>query len=92
MKQKSKLTIPEIRSRLYVLAKNTGLKELKFLADQTRRIYIKPKTRTKSKRITPTLKAEVYDYWSKNKHLSCSEIGLKFFINQGRVSEIIGGK
>lgn len=85
-------TIPQIRERLYVLAEQWDLPELAQLADQTRRVHIKLRAPAEAKPIDAVLKARILRFYCKNPRAQINYIAEKFGVNQGRVSEIIGGK
>ena len=85
------MTIPEIRDELHYLADQTGMLRLHFLADQTWRRSAGRHTRAKARKITPELIDLVWLFAQRNPSLSEFEIGVRFGINQGRVSEILFG-
>jgi hypothetical protein len=85
-------TIPQIRARMHELADILKCKELHELADATKRR--KPVRRAPPVHavVTTKLAQEVRDYAARYPSAHLSEIGLKFDLNQGRVSEILAGK
>jgi hypothetical protein len=95
-------TIPEIRDRLHELAKQLRTspdlvvrivaEELDRLADETKRVYRKPVVRMTAKHVTPEIEAAVRDYCARHPTAIFREVGLRFGIDGGRVSEIVSGK
>lgn len=86
-----KLTIPKIRARLYALSLKHGIPELSYLADQTKRVIVKPRARTESKPITREISDQVFVWYQGHPTMSIQKIAEHFGINPGRVSEIIHG-
>jgi hypothetical protein len=87
-----KLTIPEIRARLYVLAVELNCPELKELADATkRRPYLRRAAPT-AKRIGPMDAAMIREYAANHLDESLQSIAEQFGVNQGRVSECLRGE
>ena len=86
------MTIPEVRSRLRVLAVELDEPELKALADQLVRRRNRTGVRSTSNAITPDLSAAIRVFASRNPDMSEHNIGLAFNVNQGRVSEALYGK
>lgn len=85
-------TIPEIRERLKDLAKVHSLPELADLADETKRRPAGRQAPPCSRAITDELADQVRAYAAENPTAPLNAIGLRFGINQGRVSEILFGK
>lgn len=92
-------TIPEIRDAMYTIAhvmKDMGYtklaKEMINLANETRRVYIKKRAPNECQVVTPKIKAKIIQYYKFNPRKSVRHIANVFDVNQGRVSEIIGGK
>lgn len=87
------MRIPEVRVRLRELAIRHGIPELNTLADHLiRRSSKRKKTRVKSAPVDPIVLAQIRAYALANPKLSHQEIGDKFSVNPGRVSEAINGK
>lgn len=85
-------TIPEIRDRLFALAEEHGIPELASLAEETRRRFNGRKAPVRSVFVTDDLAAQVQAYAAKHPKASMHDIGERFGINQGRVSEILFGR
>lgn len=86
------LPIPEIRKRLYQLADEHGLDELRELADAS---YRKPPLRVTPRRFakpTPDQKRQVIELAETFIHMPMREIGRRVGIDQGRVSEILNAE
>lgn len=86
------MTIPEIRQRLYELSLEHGLPELAYLADETRRHYHGRKTPVVSKPLTPGRIGAIRAYVARHPTEPMHLVGIKFGVNQGRVSEALFGK
>jgi hypothetical protein len=84
--------MPEIRDRLHELAEETGIDELRGLAEATRRRYHGRKAPIVSDAVTPELAAAVRAYCAAFPDKPMHEIATLFRLNQGRVSEILYGK
>lgn len=86
------LPIPQIRKRLYELAEQHGLDELRELADASRR---KPALRRAPARYTAKLtpeKQENIRYLAQTfPHMAMREIARRVGTDQGRVSETLNG-
>lgn len=80
------LTIPEIRDRMKLLAK-----ELMFLAEATRRRTGR-RTKVRSKPITEYMKKKIRRLATKYPSASHQMIAGWCRVNQGRVSEVLRGK
>jgi hypothetical protein len=85
-------TIPEIRVRLYELAKEHGIPELTQLADETRRRWHGRKAPVRAFGITDEVRANVRAHAAAYPKKPMREIARVFGIDQGRVSEILFGK
>jgi hypothetical protein len=86
------MSIPEVRERLYKLAEIQRLPELRQLADQLwRRPPWRKPVRAQARALTPDLIADirqwVYDHPDESEH----RVGIRFGVNQGRVSEALHG-
>ena len=87
----TKLTIPQIRERLYELAEIHSDPELKALADATyRRSYTRAATTRKS--LDEDTKANIRDFVAENPDMAFQDIANIFDVNPGRVSEALHGK
>jgi hypothetical protein len=86
------VTIPEIRQRLYELAEEHNLPELADLANQTRRHYHGRRAPTSSVLLTDELKGRIRAYCKEHPDETMHRVGLKFGVNQGRVSEALFGE
>lgn len=88
----SRRTIPEIRARLYELAKMHDIAELAELAEETKREFHGRAGRVDARKVTPELAARVRDYAREHPTENQRNIGARFKIDHGRVSEILHGK
>lgn len=94
------MTIPEVRTRLDEIADGlvgTDLgKELRVLAAELWRRRSPRSTtvneRIRSRSLTPELAASIRSYAAAHADETEHEIGIKFGVNQGRVSEALYGK
>ena len=85
----NKRSIPEIRQRLYELADELGVDELRQLADETFRRSPKKRARTRSPKLTPSLAAEIRRYSREHPDAHQQDIANEFDVNHGRVSEAL---
>lgn len=85
-------TIPEIRERLFELAREHDMPELAQLAEETKREFHGRAGRTTARRVTPELAAQVRAYAHDHPRENQRNIGARFKIDHGRVSEILHGK
>lgn len=88
----NKLTIPEIRARLYELADELDVDELAYLADQTYRKSAKKRAPVRSPKLTPEMAQEIRDYAAENPNAHQQDIAEKFGVNHGRVSEALNNQ
>jgi len=91
MRTKPRKTMAEIRQRLYELAKEYRLDELRQLANMTKRRNFGRKARTEAKPITQNIVNKVRLYDEMHPDISQREIAELHGINQGRVNEILHG-
>jgi len=85
----NKRSIPELRERLYQLADETKIVELRYIADET---YRNPQVRrapNESAPLTPALAAEIRTFARANPRMSQRKIAQRFNVNPGRVSEAL---
>ena len=83
----NKRGIPEIRERLKAIADETGIEELKGLADE---MYRRPAIRRAAKRsptLTPDLARQIRQYAEQRPKDHLQDIAEVFGVNPGRVSE-----
>jgi hypothetical protein len=85
-------TIPQIRERLIEIGVERGIPEVIELAEETKRRYHGRKGRTTAHQVTDELAARVRVFAMANPNLNNREIGARFKIDGGRVSEILFGK
>ena len=85
-------TIPQIRQRLYELALEHGIPELAQLADETRRQYHGRRAPIRARRVDDVTAEKVRRFARRYPVLPQREIGQRFGIDGGRVSEILFGK
>lgn len=86
------MTIPEIRERLYELAKEHRLPELAYLASETRRQYHGRRAPAASIALTDELAEDIRRYCARHPDETMHRVGIRFGVNQGRVSEALFGK
>ena len=86
------MTIPEVRDRLYFLSEIQNQPELRQLADQLwRRSPGRRTARATSRVLTPELAQAIREYAAQHPEESEHRIGIRFDVNQGRVSEALFG-
>lgn len=85
-------TIPEIRARLHELAAEHGITELAELAEETKRQYHGRRAPSRARPIDASLAMRVRLFARRNPEMAQREIGRRFHIDGGRVSEILFGK
>ena len=85
--------IPEIRKRLYELAEEHGLDELRSLADATyRKKPTRVAPRTAKAKLTVEQMDQIDELASTFIHMPMREIAIRVGTDQGRVSEYLAGK
>lgn len=83
-------SIPEVRKRLKELADESGIEELKDLADQMHRRKLKStRAPITSQKMTPELAADMRNYLKNNPHASNQAIADHFNVNPGRVTDVL---
>lgn len=85
------LTVPEVRDRLYQLADELGSTELRRLADNLWRRRPGRQTRAQSRAVTPELVTAIREFAADHPSMTEHQIGVRFGVNQGRVSEALFG-
>lgn len=85
-------TIPELRARLVVLAKQFNSQELLDIADELRRRPVRRRAPVTSQPSTPEVRARIRQFVQDNPDLSQVAVAREFGVNPGRVSEAIRGK
>ena len=85
-------TIPEIRARLVELAEEHDIPELAQLAAETKRQYHGRRAPVRARPINDALAMRVRLWARRNPDMAQREIGRRFGIDGGRVSEILFGK
>lgn len=85
-------TIPEIRARLHELADELGVPELAQLAEETRRQYHGRRAPSRARPVDDSLAMRVTLFARRHPDMPQREIGRRFGIDGGRVSEILFGK
>ena len=87
------MTIPQIRERLHELAMIHLIPELAILAEETkRRNNGRRRAPVVATKVTPAIRMSVADLMALRPDLGYSEVGRRFNIDKGRVSEILFGK
>ena len=84
--------IPEIRARLHQLAVEHGIPELAQLAEETKRQYHGRRASPRARPVDKAVAARVQRFARMNPNMPQREIGRRFRIDGGRVSEILFGK
>ena len=79
--------IPEIRARLHELAAVHRIPELAELAEDTRRNPAIRHAKATRRSLTPDLAIQIRAYAKTVPNMTMREIGTKFDVDQGRVSE-----
>lgn len=86
------MRLPEIAARLRELATDLGCDELNDLADEMGRRSPRQRAPSTSAPMTDALKAQIRAMKAAEPDLSQAEIGRRFNLNPGRVSEALRGK
>jgi hypothetical protein len=86
------MRLPEVASRLRELAIKLGCDELDELADEIGRRSPRQRARIASASLTDALRAQIRALKAAEPELSQVEIGRRFNVNPGRVSETLRGK
>jgi len=81
--------IPAVRDRLYELADELDLEELRDLADQMWRKSAKKRAPVRSPKLTPEMAEEIRQYAAAHPGAHQQDIAEKFGVNHGRVSEAL---
>ncbi|RAK68713.1 hypothetical protein DJ019_01470 [Phenylobacterium kunshanense] len=84
--------MPEIRARLHELALEHGIQELSSLAEETKRQYHGRRASVRSRAVDIELAARVHEFAREHPDLPQRDIGRRFQIDGGRVSEILFGR
>lgn len=85
------MRVPDVQKRLRVLAEEHNLPELNKLASHLNRRRPRNRAPAVSRRITEDLRAEIRAVALSNPTLTQVEIGRRFNVNPGRVSEAVRG-
>lgn len=85
----AKLTIPQIRRRMYELADELDCDELNDLATDTFRNSPVTRAAPSSATLTPVLAERIRRFHKNNPRLHQREIAHRFNVNPGRVSEAL---
>jgi hypothetical protein len=86
------MRLPEVASRLRALAIELGCDELNELADEIGRRSPRQRAPISSAPMTDALRAQIRAVKAAEPDLSQAEIGRRFNLNPGRVSEALRGK
>jgi len=86
------MRLPEVASRLRELAIQLGCDELDELADEIGRRSPRQRAPISSAPMTDALRAQIRAMKAAERDLSQAEIGRRFNLNPGRVSEALRGK
>ena len=86
------MRLPEVASRLHELAINLGCHELDELADEIGRRSPRQRAPITSAPMTDALREQIRALKAAEPDLSQVEIGRRFNLNPGRVSEALRGK
>lgn len=85
------MTIPQCRDALREIAKKYGIDEILPIVEQMYRRPPVRKARAKMRSLTPELREEIRAHAEANLEANYTEIGHKFYVNGGRVSEALAG-
>ena len=85
------MSIPAIRERLYVLATETGIDELRELADASHRRPAVRRTRRLLPKLTEEKIAIIKNIAEANPDMPMRDIARATNTDQGRVSEVLNG-
>jgi len=88
----AKRTIPQIRKRLHEIAADLNLPEIAELAEETKRQYHGRRAPVRALTVDEEIAEQVKAYALANPNAPQREIGQKFQIDGGRVSEILHGR
>jgi chromosome condensin MukBEF complex kleisin-like MukF subunit len=84
--------IPAVRDRLYELADELDIEELRELADQLWRKSARKRAPIRSPKLTPEMAEEIRQYAADNPDAHQQDIAEKFGVNHGRISEALDGQ
>lgn len=87
----SNLPIPVIRQRLYELAVETGIEELRELADASHRNPSVRKSPRRLPKLTDEVKAQIHKLANDHPDMPMRDIARATNTDQGRVSEVLNG-
>ncbi len=85
------MKIPEIQAELHRIAAERDLPEIAVLANELSRRKPVMKTRPRSRHVTEEVREEIRAFRRSNPGMSQAEIGRRFNVNAGRVSEALAG-
>jgi hypothetical protein len=86
------MRLPDVAARLRQLAALHGLAELDALASAITRRSPQHRAPVKSARMTAALSARIAQFAKDHPDMSQAEVGRRFNVNPGRVSESLRGK
>lgn len=85
------MRLPEIATRLRYLARELNCPELNRLAAEIKRRSPVSRAPASSVPASPELRDRIRAFKADNPHMSQAEIGARFGVNSGRVSEALAG-
>ena len=88
----NKRTIPQIRNRLREIADQNGIPEIHDLVDEMYRRAPARRAPVTSQRFTPALAAEIRREAREHPEMSEQELGNRFEVNPGRISDALHHK
>lgn len=85
------MRVPDIRARLIEIARERAIPEVEALARMLKRRSPARRAPATSRPVTPELAAEIRAYAAAHPTASQTQIGGRFNVNPGRVSEALHG-
>jgi hypothetical protein len=85
------MTIPQCRDALTEIARQYGISEILPIVEQMHRRPPVRKARAKMRSLTPELIDQIKAHAAAHPDANYTEIGARFYVNTGRVSEALAG-
>jgi hypothetical protein len=85
------MTIPQCRDALVEIASKYGISEIMPIVKQVHRRRPVRKARARMRSLTPELIAEIRAHAAANPDANYTEVGARFYVNTGSVSEALAG-
>lgn len=90
MANRNYMSIPDVRNRLREIADETGIDELRVIANRMyRRNHKGRRAPVTSQTVTPQLRNDIRAYMRKNPTASNQQAATHFGVNPGRISEAL---